>query len=602
MRKPINKKLIAFWVLVFVFSAIAGPTQASTVTWKVDSPADTYNRPDLNPSYDIEDVSVAIFDNDSDNLWFYLWFKNVPFSNMFNDGKGSWAGIFIDSNFDGKEDLRLTIAQTSMTTDRTAVEGYVYNFATGSRMGCQVSVYNNIDARSYYVAFKTTRSCLNLRTAFDVRGYSDFVSNDDKSFDYAPTNYFTVVPPGTQAPSTSGSATSGASSGKYFDLPSNIQNSSTEAVNYARTPIDLTSLSKSIQGSVVTISCGNGSGTGWSGSNKLSSQLEMQGFQSYIFTNHHVVDECVASRKVEIKLSDGQLIQGEIVAWNEINDVAGIAIKTTVPALEWIGKAPQQGWWVGVLGSPLGSVNLLTTGIISSVNASENKFTITAPINPGNSGGPVFDVTGRVIGLATSKRLLSSGELAEGFGIAHGTPLLCGSIILCESERNPWAGTPKFKEGPTAEELAAIARAEAEAKAKSEAEAAARAKVDLELRLLGEKRLLCNDFNGDLLQTNLRLSIAKDSSKSNASLFEPLIKLVPNQLDCDGINLEAFDGQLSIQRKLLGTFQLALDEVISKAEKLQTNGKKITITCLKGKVIKTVTAVNPKCPKGYKKK
>jgi hypothetical protein len=30
--------------------------------------------------------------------------------------------------------------------------------------------------------------------------------------------------------------------------------------------------------------------------------------------------------------------------------------------------------------------------------------------------------------------------------------------------------------------------------------------------------------------------------------------------------------------------------------------QKITITCIKGKTIKKVTAVKPKCPKGYKKK
>jgi len=30
--------------------------------------------------------------------------------------------------------------------------------------------------------------------------------------------------------------------------------------------------------------------------------------------------------------------------------------------------------------------------------------------------------------------------------------------------------------------------------------------------------------------------------------------------------------------------------------------KKTTITCVKGKISKKVTAVNPKCPKGYKKK
>jgi hypothetical protein len=30
--------------------------------------------------------------------------------------------------------------------------------------------------------------------------------------------------------------------------------------------------------------------------------------------------------------------------------------------------------------------------------------------------------------------------------------------------------------------------------------------------------------------------------------------------------------------------------------------KKVTITCIKGKLTKKVSAVNPKCPKGYKKK
>jgi hypothetical protein len=30
--------------------------------------------------------------------------------------------------------------------------------------------------------------------------------------------------------------------------------------------------------------------------------------------------------------------------------------------------------------------------------------------------------------------------------------------------------------------------------------------------------------------------------------------------------------------------------------------KKITITCIKGKLTKKVTAVKPKCPAGYKKK
>ena len=38
------------------------------------------------------------------------------------------------------------------------------------------------------------------------------------------------------------------------------------------------------------------------------------------------------------------------------------------------------------------------------------------------------------------------------------------------------------------------------------------------------------------------------------------------------------------------------------AEKAAAAMKKTTITCVKGKLTKKVTAVNPKCPAGYKKK
>jgi hypothetical protein len=40
-------------------------------------------------------------------------------------------------------------------------------------------------------------------------------------------------------------------------------------------------------------------------------------------------------------------------------------------------------------------------------------------------------------------------------------------------------------------------------------------------------------------------------------------------------------------------------EVEAKA-KLEASRKTSTITCVKGKIIKKVTAVNPKCPGGYK--
>jgi hypothetical protein len=40
----------------------------------------------------------------------------------------------------------------------------------------------------------------------------------------------------------------------------------------------------------------------------------------------------------------------------------------------------------------------------------------------------------------------------------------------------------------------------------------------------------------------------------------------------------------------------------SPVEKTTVISKKLTITCIKGKMTKKVTAVKPKCPSGYKKK
>jgi len=55
--------------------------------------------------------------------------------------------------------------------------------------------------------------------------------------------------------------------------------------------------------------------------------------------------------------------------------------------------------------------------------------------------------------------------------------------------------------------------------------------------------------------------------------------------------------------KILADAKAAADKILADAKaKAGTSTKKITITCTKGKLIKKVTAVTPKCPAGYKKK
>jgi len=51
---------------------------------------------------------------------------------------------------------------------------------------------------------------------------------------------------------------------------------------------------------------------------------------------------------------------------------------------------------------------------------------------------------------------------------------------------------------------------------------------------------------------------------------------------------------------LLKAFDAIAKSTIASAQSLSK--KKVTITCVKGKLTKKVTAINPKCPSGYKKK
>jgi hypothetical protein len=200
-------------------------------------------------------------------------------------------------------------------------------------------------------------------------------------------------------------------------------------------PDDVTLLAPKITKSVVTILCGNKQGTAWAINTELTSQQKNQGFKSYLVTNHHVISDCTQSKSVTLILSDKSRQQGSVYTWDESTDLAGILTTAELPALNWQGSLPLQGYWVGVIGSPLGFAGILTTGIVSSVDNATLVGTLTAPINPGNSGGPVFDRSGRVIGIATAKFIN-----AEGFGIFNGAPLLCKTIVNCPSGSNIWYG------------------------------------------------------------------------------------------------------------------------------------------------------------------
>ncbi len=221
-------------------------------------------------------------------------------------------------------------------------------------------------------------------------------------------------------------------------LPTAATQSNTAVSNPADLPEDLVALARIETESVVTVQCSNEVGSGWSAQVDLNAQLKSFNYKSYLITNYHVVKDCLQNQAVQITLINQSKVTGYVWAWDELKDVASIATTAEIPALTWMGNQPESGWWVGILGSPLGFPGVLTEGIISSVNPALSKATTSASINPGNSGGPAFDRSGRVVGLATAKYANS-----EGMGILNGAPLFCGTIVACSSTAAIWNTAPQ---------------------------------------------------------------------------------------------------------------------------------------------------------------
>ena len=69
-------------------------------------------------------------------------------------------------------------------------------------------------------------------------------------------------------------------------------------------PNDLVNLAETTTKSVVTISCGDSIGSGWSASVNLNQTDSQKGYKSIVITNHHVISSCITTGDVTIILSN----------------------------------------------------------------------------------------------------------------------------------------------------------------------------------------------------------------------------------------------------------------------------------------------------------
>jgi len=149
--------------------------------------------------------------------------------------------------------------------------------------------------------------------------------------------------------------------------------------------------------------------------------------EGYIVTNDHVVE---GATEVTVLLNDGSRHQAEVKGRDPKTDLALLKIDAgkSLPFVELGGSEQARvGDWVLVVGNPFGLGGSVSAGIISARGRDihsgpyDDYIQIDAPINRGNSGGPLFDASGRVIGVNTAIFSPSGGNVGIGFAIPAST-------------------------------------------------------------------------------------------------------------------------------------------------------------------------------------
>lgn len=148
---------------------------------------------------------------------------------------------------------------------------------------------------------------------------------------------------------------------------------------------------------------GGGSGVIWSS-------------DGLIVTNSHVV----RSSKVDVRLDNGKVVDGRVVARNSQQDLAAIKIDANqLPTLKIGNSDLRPGELVLAMGSPWGFRGALTTGVVHAkswridfqikrnrnqpnlISSNGGNSVIAADIRlaPGSSGGVLADASGRIVGI-----------------------------------------------------------------------------------------------------------------------------------------------------------------------------------------------------------
>lgn len=233
--------------------------------------------------------------------------------------------------------------------------------------------------------------------------------------------------------------------------------STTKTVSSTQAAPDWEAVTTAVGNSVVSITVETSSGTA-EGSGVIYDS------SGHIITNNHVVE---GATQIQVTLADGRMYSAKVTGTDSATDLAVIQLENAPSDLTVAqfgdSDSVATGEDVMAIGNPLGLSSTATTGIVSALNRPvvttttesdssqgqssgglgdlfgqsqdqsqsqsqtstdssvyTNAIQIDAAINPGNSGGPLFDESGKVIGITSSIASTSSSSSSESGSIGIG--------------------------------------------------------------------------------------------------------------------------------------------------------------------------------------
>jgi putative serine protease PepD len=216
-----------------------------------------------------------------------------------------------------------------------------------------------------------------------------------------------------------------------------------------RAPGSVAGIAAKILPSVVSIEVKT-SGGGDTGSGIVLSKT------GYVMTNNHVIAAVRTGGTLSVVLPNKTKVSARIVGHPDpVDDIAIIKVSgnhALTPALLGNSDDMAVGDPVIAVGSPLGLVGTVTSGIVSALNRPVeaggeqgvqedviDAIQTDAAINPGNSGGPLVNSAGAVVGVNSAIASLSTDQVGDqqsgSIGLGFAIPIneakrIAGQIIM----------------------------------------------------------------------------------------------------------------------------------------------------------------------------